>query len=666
MMKARCVVCGATLASMAGSSAALEPWSPPPWSIQRVGLFDAQHTGTGPFQRSQVTASGAGGRVIGWAYRFNGSAGTGQSAWTWAAGVNTRLGFTDAAHTATDGTQSSTAVALGSDGRVVGVSLRYVGGPGNWQSAWTWSPGGGLGGDLVRIGLVDATHTASSGGQFSEARGVNGIGRATGVSYRYSGANFNGVSAWTWTASGGTVRIGYADTTHTSTLGMQTSDSVGVSEGGRIAGSSKRYSGTAEFGETAWAWTNTGGLVRIGLIDATHTASNGRQTSRCLKINPAGQIIGTSARYRSVFYAGDSGWVWNPTVGTVRLGLSDAQHTTSAGDQYSTVMHQSNAGRVAGYSLRFDGLADRGRSAWVWSAETGSVRLGLTDAEHTSTLGERYSQANRVGEGGHVAGLSYRYSGTASAGTTGWLAGPDGATSIIGLRDGLHTRDDGYRGCWPNAVNRAGQVIGTSERYNGGSAWLGNSGWYYDPASGVSTALVFSVSTGGNAVTAPTIITDDGWVLGNYMLYSGATQLGYRAFAWSPTRGFADLGSLVDGGLAAHGWSLLFQPVAMLGESSIVGSGVPLGTQPESLGVFILTQQVTACNLADVTGIGGPPSPADGLLTGDDFNAFIAAFASGEGLADITGIGGPPAVPDGLITGDDFNAFIAAFAAGCP
>jgi hypothetical protein len=73
-----------------------------------------------------------------------------------------------------------------------------------------------------------------------------------------------------------------------------------------------------------------------------------------------------------------------------------------------------------------------------------------------------------------------------------------------------------------------------------------------------------------------------------------------------------------------------------------------------------------ACNLADLTGIGGPPSEPDGLLTGDDFNAFISAFAAGENLADLTGIGGPPSEPDGLITGDDFNAFIAAFAAGCP
>ena len=72
------------------------------------------------------------------------------------------------------------------------------------------------------------------------------------------------------------------------------------------------------------------------------------------------------------------------------------------------------------------------------------------------------------------------------------------------------------------------------------------------------------------------------------------------------------------------------------------------------------------CNPADVAGIGGTPQP-DGFLTGDDFNAFISAFAAGDTtIADITGIGGPPNPRDGLITGDDFNLFIASFAAGCP
>ena len=69
---------------------------------------------------------------------------------------------------------------------------------------------------------------------------------------------------------------------------------------------------------------------------------------------------------------------------------------------------------------------------------------------------------------------------------------------------------------------------------------------------------------------------------------------------------------------------------------------------------------------ADITAIGGPPAGPDGLITGDDFIAFIGAFAAGDALADITSVGGPPSGPDGLVTGDDFNAFIAAFAQGCP
>jgi ELWxxDGT repeat protein len=83
--------------------------------------------------------------------------------------------------------------------------------------------------------------------------------------------------------------------------------------------------------------------------------------------------------------------------------------------------------------------------------------------------------------------------------------------------------------------------------------------------------------------------------------------------------------------------------------------------------LFSLVVGNASCSLADVTGPGGPPSGPDGLITGDDFVAFIAAFAEGRpGLADVTGIGGEPAIPDGLITGDDFIAFIAAFATGCP
>ncbi|MCA3004432.1 MAG: immunoglobulin domain-containing protein, partial [Phycisphaerales bacterium] len=59
-----------------------------------------------------------------------------------------------------------------------------------------------------------------------------------------------------------------------------------------------------------------------------------------------------------------------------------------------------------------------------------------------------------------------------------------------------------------------------------------------------------------------------------------------------------------------------------------------------SLSALLTVNPVSpACSVADIVGIGGTPPP-DGLLTGDDFNAFIAAFAANTALADITGIGG--------------------------
>ena len=85
--------------------------------------------------------------------------------------------------------------------------------------------------------------------------------------------------------------------------------------------------------------------------------------------------------------------------------------------------------------------------------------------------------------------------------------------------------------------------------------------------------------------------------------------------------------------------------------------------------VTLLTDGQTGpvgCNVADIVGIGGAGTQPDGQLTGDDFNAFIGAFAGGDLLADIVGIGGVGTQPDGQLTGDDFNAFINAFASGCP
>ena len=45
------------------------------------------------------------------------------------------------------------------------------------------------------------------------------------------------------------------------------------------------------------------------------------------------------------------------------------------------------------------------------------------------------------------------------------------------------------------------------------------------------------------------------------------------------------------------------------------------------------------------------------LVTGDDFDAYSAAFTAGDITADFN--------KDGFVTGDDFDAFVLAFESGC-
>ncbi len=70
---------------------------------------------------------------------------------------------------------------------------------------------------------------------------------------------------------------------------------------------------------------------------------------------------------------------------------------------------------------------------------------------------------------------------------------------------------------------------------------------------------------------------------------------------------------------------------------------------------------VDARDLQIIDGTFNPCCPADfdgdTFLTGDDFDAYVAAFELGDISTDFDG--------DGFVTGDDFDAFVRAFEAGC-
>ena len=68
---------------------------------------------------------------------------------------------------------------------------------------------------------------------------------------------------------------------------------------------------------------------------------------------------------------------------------------------------------------------------------------------------------------------------------------------------------------------------------------------------------------------------DDGLALGFYELFdTDDTSLGNRAFAFTVEDGMMDLGSLIDGGLGAAGWTYLADAFRANGSGQIIGAGL--------------------------------------------------------------------------------------------
>jgi hypothetical protein len=141
-------------------------------------------------------------------------------------------------------------------------------------------------------------------------------------------------------------------------------------------------------------------IATLGLHDLEHTRSDGYESSTAEQLNQVGQVVGYSERYNgSAANVGQSVWYYNG-ASTSKIGFVDAEHTRNDGYKSSSIA-QSNVvpatplfndeGFVAGYSDRYSPTgSDFGQSAWLFDGST-TVRVGLTDAEHTSSGGSKES-----------------------------------------------------------------------------------------------------------------------------------------------------------------------------------------------------------------------------------------------------------------------------------
>ena len=545
-----------------------------------IGLTDTEHTRDDGYRYSSYIPGynlNQAGQVIGTAQRFNGGATSlGQSAWLYSGGTTTNIGLTDTEHTRDDGYRYSTDYLLNQAGQVLGYSQRYNGGATSLgQSAWLYS-----GGTTTNIGLTDTEHTRNDGIRDSQGSWLNEAGQVIGTSKRYNGgATSLGQSAWLY-SGGTTTNIGLTDTEHTRNDGYRSSDFQNLNQAGQVLGSSQRYNGDATpLGRSVWLYSG-GTTTNIGLTDTEHTRDDGYREIFGYRLNEAGQVLGSSQRFNGgATSLGQSAWLYSGGT-TTNIGLTDTEHTRNDGYRFSSAHSYLNeAGQVIGTAQRFNGGATSlGQSAWLYSGGT-TTNIGLTDTEHTRDDGYRSSDFQNLNQAGQVLGSSQRYNGGAtSLGQSAWLYS-GGTTTNIGLTDTEHTRNDGYRFSMGisagKGLNEAGQVAGYAERFNGGATSLGISAWLYDSAIDQTYGLDLSIRSDGYAYSFPTYLGEDGLMLGLYNLYGeDDTFLGTRAFSFTLSDGLFDLGSLINGGLDASGWSSLADALRSNTAGQIAGHGL--------------------------------------------------------------------------------------------
>jgi regulation of enolase protein 1 (concanavalin A-like superfamily) len=382
------------------------------------------------------------------------------------------------------------------------------------------------------IGLIGAEQTRNDGVKYSYTVGLNEAGQLVGQSRRYNGGFTQlGFSAWIYNNST-TVAIGLVDAAHTRSDGTKVSGVLKLNEAGKVTGNSNRYSGNTQLGASAWIY-NGASTVDIGLIGAEHTSNTGSKSSSPLKLNEAGEVVGSSARYNGgSAQLGQSIWLYNGTS-TINIGLTGTEYTRNDGYENSSDAELNEAGYVAGYSSRYNGgSSNLGQSVWLYNGTT-TLNVGLTGLEYTDSSGDKASTFQQLNDAGQLIGNSYRYNGSTGLGQSAWLY--DGAATLdIGLAGSQYTRSDGYKVSNVVQLNNAGQVTGDSSRFNGSSA-LGQSAWFYNGLTTVDIGLIGIEHTrsDGTRTSYSYALNQAGQAIGYSNRYTGTTDMGQSAWIYN-------------------------------------------------------------------------------------------------------------------------------------
>jgi hypothetical protein len=232
-------------------------------STTRIGFSGPEFARNDNFQYTGVDQLTESGWLRGSSIRYNGgSTSLGQAAWVARAsdGTTTRIGlFSGPEFTRNDDFQVNIAQGLTESGWLRGSARRYDGADQVGEAAWLAAAANGA---TTRVGLTDAVHTALSGLQYSTVTGLTEEGLAWGNSRRYHGdATQDGQTAWIYDLTSDT-QITLELSVRPSD-GSAFSNVDGITSFGLAYGTYTHYAGETSLGNRAFLWSTDLGVQTL-------------------------------------------------------------------------------------------------------------------------------------------------------------------------------------------------------------------------------------------------------------------------------------------------------------------------------------------------------------------------------------------------------------------